>query len=102
MRSDATEIQVRGPVAGRGGRSVFVSGKSKQNTMKATVIADDRGRTLWTDGLRPGRMLLGTTARSGVIRRAGPKSSAEAGHYLPPACSAIASASQVVFGQRVS
>ncbi|MFD9099226.1 transposase [Streptomyces collinus] len=28
----------------------------KQNTMKATVIADWRGRTLWTDALRPGRM----------------------------------------------
>ncbi|MFI6337383.1 transposase family protein [Streptomyces sp. NPDC050535] len=56
LRLDATEIQVRRPPAGRGGRRAFVSGKKKQNTMKATVIADWRGRTLWTDALRPGRM----------------------------------------------
>ncbi|GGV15925.1 hypothetical protein GCM10010275_66620 [Streptomyces litmocidini] len=40
LRLDATEVQVRRPVAGRGGRRAFVSGKKKQNTMKATVIAD--------------------------------------------------------------
>lgn len=56
LRLDATEIQVRRPPASRGGRRTFVSGKKKQNTMKATVIADWRGRTLWTDALRPGRM----------------------------------------------
>ncbi|WP_369199084.1 transposase family protein, partial [Streptomyces djakartensis] len=56
LRLDATEIQVRRPPAGRGGRRAFVSGKKKQNTMKATVIADDQGRTLWADALRPGRM----------------------------------------------
>ncbi|MDQ0408773.1 hypothetical protein J2S50_007405 [Streptomyces sp. DSM 40167] len=32
LRLDATEIQVRRPPAGRGGRRVFVSGKKKQNT----------------------------------------------------------------------
>jgi hypothetical protein len=32
--------------------------------MKATVIADDQGRTLWTDALRPGRMHDATTARN--------------------------------------
>jgi hypothetical protein len=63
LRLDATEIQVRRPVAGRGGRRAFVSGKKKQNTMKATVIADSEGRTLWTDGLRPGRMHDATAAR---------------------------------------
>ena len=46
---DATEVQVRRPRAGRGGRRAFVSGKKKQNTRKATVVADYRGRTLWTD-----------------------------------------------------
>ncbi len=45
LRLDATEFQVRRPVAGRAGRRVCVSGKKKQNTMKATVIADHQGRT---------------------------------------------------------
>ncbi|GAA3743543.1 hypothetical protein GCM10022205_32990 [Spinactinospora alkalitolerans] len=31
--------------------------------MEATVIADERGRTLWTDALRPGRMHGATAAR---------------------------------------
>lgn len=53
---DATEIQVRRPAAGRVGRRAFVSGKKKQNTMKATVIANFKGRTLWIAALRPGRM----------------------------------------------
>ncbi|SCF61086.1 DDE superfamily endonuclease [Streptomyces sp. DconLS] len=61
---DATEVQVRRPPAGRGGRCAFVSGEKKQNTMKATVIAGRRGRTLWTDALRPGRMHDATAARN--------------------------------------
>lgn len=64
LRLDATEIQVRRPPANRGGRRAFVSGKKKQNTMKATVIDDWRGRTLWTDALRPGRMHDATAARN--------------------------------------
>ncbi|MFE6127531.1 transposase family protein [Streptomyces sp. NPDC056437] len=64
LRLDATEIQVRRPPAGLGGRRAFVSGKKKLNTMKATVIADHRGRTLWTDDLRPGRMHDATAARN--------------------------------------
>ncbi|MEU4089564.1 transposase family protein [Streptomyces aureus] len=67
LRLDATEVQVRRPAAGRGGRRAFVSGKKKQNTMKATVIADHRGRTLWADGLRPGRMHDATAARTAGI-----------------------------------
>ncbi|MGW5336793.1 transposase family protein [Streptomyces bauhiniae] len=63
LRLDATEIQVRRPPAGRGGRRAFVSGKKKQNTMKATVIADRHGRTLGADALRPGRMHDATAAR---------------------------------------
>lgn len=43
LRLDATEIQVCRPPAGRGGRRAFVSGRKKQNTMKATVIADWQG-----------------------------------------------------------
>lgn len=64
LRLDATEIQVRRPPAGRRGRRACVSGKKKQNTMKATVIAEWRGRTLWTDTLRPGRMHDATAARN--------------------------------------
>ncbi|MFI2207135.1 transposase family protein [Streptomyces sp. NPDC020192] len=65
LRLDATEIP--GPTAGRGGRRAFVSGKKKQNTMKATVIADHQGRTLWADGLRPGRMDDATAVRAAGI-----------------------------------
>ncbi len=64
LRLDATEIQVRRPPANRGGRRAFVPGKKKQNMMKATVIADWRGRTWWTDALRPGRMHDATAARN--------------------------------------
>ncbi|MFF9203654.1 transposase family protein [Streptomyces sp. NPDC014986] len=64
LRLDATEVQVRRPPAGRGGRQAFVSGKKKQNTMKATVIADHQGRTLWADAMRPGRMHDATAARN--------------------------------------
>ncbi|RPK61146.1 MULTISPECIES: transposase family protein [unclassified Streptomyces] len=64
LRLDATEVQVRRPLAGRGGRRAFVSGKKKQNTMKATIVADHQGRTLWTDALRPGRMHDATAARN--------------------------------------
>ncbi|MET9921566.1 transposase family protein [Streptomyces sp. NPDC006435] len=64
LRLDATEVQVRRPPAGRGGRRAFIPGKKKQNTMKATVVADHQGRTLWTDALRPGRMHDATAARN--------------------------------------
>jgi hypothetical protein len=67
LRLDAPEIQVRRRPAGRGGRRAFVLGKKKQNTMKATVIADWRGRTLWADALRPGRTHDATAARNESI-----------------------------------
>jgi hypothetical protein len=53
---DGTETQVRRPRANRCGRRAFVSGKKKQNTIKATTICDRRGRTLWAGAVRPGRM----------------------------------------------
>jgi DDE superfamily endonuclease/Helix-turn-helix of DDE superfamily endonuclease len=56
VRIDATETQVRRPRANRIGRRAFVSGKRKQNTIKATTICDGQGRTLWTGAVRPGRM----------------------------------------------
>ncbi|MEW1914512.1 transposase family protein [Kitasatospora sp. NPDC085895] len=63
LRLDATEVQVRRPAGHRGGRRAFVSGKKKQNTMKATVVADEAGRTLWAGNLRPGRMHDATAIR---------------------------------------
>ena len=56
LRLDGTEVQVRRPKANRPGRRAFVSGKKKQNTGKATVISDDKGRMLWAGAIRPGRM----------------------------------------------
>jgi hypothetical protein len=64
---DATEIRVRRPRAGRAGRKAFVSGKLKQNTIKATVISDEYGSTLFAGGCRPGRMHDTTAARVDCI-----------------------------------
>lgn len=55
-RIDGTEIQVRRPRANKPGRRQYVSGKPRQNTMKATVISDDAGRILWIGCWRPGRI----------------------------------------------
>jgi DDE superfamily endonuclease/Helix-turn-helix of DDE superfamily endonuclease len=55
LRIDATEVRVRRPRANRPGRRAFVSGKMRQNTKKATVITDEKGRTLWAGAFRPGR-----------------------------------------------
>jgi hypothetical protein len=56
LRIDGTEVQVRRPKAGRPGRRAFVSGKKKQNTIKATAVGDGAGRLLWLGAFRPGRM----------------------------------------------
>ncbi|GAQ58268.1 transposase family protein [Streptomyces acidiscabies] len=56
LRIDGTEVQVRRPRADKPGRRAFVSGKRKQNTKKASVISDDKGRALWTGAVRPCRM----------------------------------------------
>jgi hypothetical protein len=56
VRLDGTEIQVRRPQAHRPGRRAFVSGKKKQNTIKATIASDAHGRPLWYGAIRPGRM----------------------------------------------
>ncbi len=40
-----------------------MSGKLKQNTIKATVIRDEYGATLFAGGCRPGRMHDTTAAR---------------------------------------
>jgi hypothetical protein len=67
LRMDGTEVQVRRPVANRPGRRAFVSGKKKQNTMKATVITGAAGNTLWTGAFRPGRMHDQTAVRTDGI-----------------------------------
>jgi hypothetical protein len=64
LRADGTEVQVRRPKAGRPGRRAFVSGKKKQNTIKATVVSDGAGRLLWAGAFRPGRMHDATAVRT--------------------------------------
>ena len=64
IRLDGTEVQVRRPRAGKPGRRAFVSGKKKQNTKKATVATDGKGRTLWAGAFRPGRMHDQTAVRT--------------------------------------
>ena len=45
LRIDGTEVRVRRPRANKPGRRAFVSGKMKQNTKKAAVVSDEKGRT---------------------------------------------------------
>jgi DDE superfamily endonuclease/Helix-turn-helix of DDE superfamily endonuclease len=81
LRIDGTEVQVRRPQAGRPGQRAFVSGKKKQNTIKATVISDGGGRLLSAGAFRPGRMHDVTALRTeGVedLLRQHPEVAAEA------------------------
>ena len=64
LRLDATEIRVRRPRPHRPGRRAFISGKMRQNTIKATLIADADGATVWCGAIRPGRMHDQTAARA--------------------------------------
>jgi hypothetical protein len=64
VRLDGTEIQVRRPKANRPGRRAFVSGKKKQNTIKATIASDAKGRPMWAGATRPGRMHDQTAVRT--------------------------------------
>src|ERR1700730_5397268 len=57
-------MQVRRPAANRPGRRAFVSGKKKQNTIKATAVSDGEGRLLWLGAFRPGRMHDTTALRT--------------------------------------
>ncbi len=51
---DATEVRVRRPAAHQAGRTRFVSGKARANTVKALVITDAEGRLLFCGQTRPG------------------------------------------------
>jgi hypothetical protein len=80
LRIDGTEVQVRRPRANRPGRRAFVSGKKKQNTIKATAVSDGAGRLLWLGAFRPGRMHDVTAVRTEGIEdllRAHPDASAD-------------------------
>ncbi|WP_405467626.1 transposase family protein [Streptomyces canus] len=60
---DGTEIRVRRPAAGRKDRDRFVSGKTKQNAVKALVLTDTEGRVLFCSPVRPGSCADITQAR---------------------------------------
>jgi hypothetical protein len=64
VRLDGTEIQVRRPKANRPGRRAYVSGKKKQNTIKATIASDAAGRPIWAGAIRPGRQHDQTAVRT--------------------------------------
>ncbi len=51
---DATEVRVRRPAAHKAGRTRFVSGKARANTVKALVITDADGRLLCCGQPLPG------------------------------------------------
>ncbi|WP_202541615.1 transposase family protein, partial [Streptomyces sp. SID3915] len=51
---DGTEIRVRRPAVSRKDRDKFISGKNKQNAVKAMVLTDEQGRLLFCSPTRPG------------------------------------------------
>ncbi|WP_328543934.1 transposase [Streptomyces europaeiscabiei] len=60
---DGTEIRVRRPAAGRKDRDKFVSGKTRQNAVKAMVLTDAEGRMLFCSPVQPGSCADITQAR---------------------------------------
>ncbi|MFF2217616.1 transposase family protein [Streptomyces antibioticus] len=66
---DGTEIRVRRPAAGRKDRDRFISGKNKQNAVKAMVVTDGEGRMLWCSPTRPASCADITHARQfGLVK----------------------------------
>ncbi|GAP51754.1 transposase [Streptomyces azureus] len=66
---DGTEVRVRRPAAGRKDRDKFVSGKTKQNAVKAMVLTDAEGRLLYCSPVRPGSCADITQARQlGLVK----------------------------------
>ncbi len=66
---DGTEIRVRRPAAGRKDRDKFISGKSKQNAVKAMVVTDGDGRMLFCSPTQHGSCADITHARQlGLVR----------------------------------
>ena len=60
---DGTEIRVRRPAAGRKDREKFISGKNKQNAVKAMVVTGEDGRVLFCSPAKPGSCADITHAR---------------------------------------
>ncbi len=66
---DGTEIRVRRPAAGRKDRDKFVSGKTKQNAVKAMVLTDTEGWLLYCSPVWPGSCADITQARQlGLVK----------------------------------
>ncbi|MGW1642662.1 transposase family protein [Streptomyces lavendulae] len=66
---DGTEIRVRRPAAGRKDREKFVSGKNKQNAVKAMVLTDANGRLLFCSPAQPASCADITHARQlGLVK----------------------------------
>ncbi|WP_420000364.1 transposase family protein [Streptomyces boninensis] len=66
---DGTEIRVRRPAAGREDREKFISGKNKQNAVKAMVVTDAAGRLLFCSPTEPASCADITHARKlGLVK----------------------------------
>ncbi len=66
---DGTEIRVRRPAAGRKDREKFISGKNKQNAVKAMVLADAGGKLLFCSPAQPASCADITHARQlGLVK----------------------------------
>lgn len=66
---DGTEIRVRRPKAGSKDRDAFISGKSRQNAVKAMVVTDEDGWMLFCSPAVPGSCADITHARQlGLVR----------------------------------
>ena len=66
---DGTEIRVRRPAVGRKDRDKFISGKNKQNAVKAMVFTDGDGRLLFCIPTKPGSCADITHARElGLVK----------------------------------
>ncbi|MET7608737.1 transposase family protein [Streptomyces avermitilis] len=62
-------MRVRRPAAGRKDRDEFISGKNKQNAVKAMVLTDAEGRMLFCSPIKPGSCADITHARQlGLIK----------------------------------
>ncbi|MFE1364220.1 transposase family protein [Streptomyces anulatus] len=66
---DGTEIRVRRPGVGHKDRDKFISGKNKQNAVKAMVFTDGDRRLLFCSSTRPGSCADITHVRELVLQR---------------------------------
>ncbi|MFF7618033.1 transposase family protein, partial [Streptomyces lavendulae] len=66
---DGTEIRVRRPAAGRKDREKFISGKNKQNAVKAMILTDASGKLLFCSPAQPASCADITHARQlGLVK----------------------------------